>query len=65
MLFEYAGWVDEARAIERIVKQAVVARQGTPDIGGSLGTREAGDYIVRQLRSEYPARGEPTVLGRG
>jgi hypothetical protein len=57
--------VDEARAIERSVRHAVIARQGTPDIGGSLGTREAGDYIVGQLRSEYPRRGEPAVPGRG
>jgi len=41
---------DEARAIEAAVQRAVTAREGTRDIGGSLGTRETGDAIVREIR---------------
>jgi isocitrate/isopropylmalate dehydrogenase len=39
----------EAAAIEAAVQQAVLAGQGTPEIGGSLGTRETGDAIVNNL----------------
>jgi isocitrate/isopropylmalate dehydrogenase len=35
----------EALAIEAAVKQAVVSGNGTREIGGSLGTKETGDYI--------------------
>jgi 3-isopropylmalate dehydrogenase len=36
----------EALAIEAAVKQAVVSGNGTREIGGTLGTRETGDYIT-------------------
>jgi 3-isopropylmalate dehydrogenase len=50
LMLEYLGAVDEARVIERVVQQAVVGRQGTPDIGGTLGTIETGDWIAREIR---------------
>jgi 3-isopropylmalate dehydrogenase len=40
---------EEARAIEAAVEAAVAEGQTTPDIGGSLGTREAGDFIARKI----------------
>jgi 3-isopropylmalate dehydrogenase len=45
LMLEALGLRREAAAIESAVKDAVVAREGTPDIGGRLGTRETGDYI--------------------
>ena len=44
------GLKPEARAIEAAVQEAVVSGQGTTDIGGSLGTRETGDYIASAIR---------------
>ena len=49
LLLETLGRVDDARRIERAVEAAVLAREVTRDIGGTLGTREAGDAIRRRL----------------
>jgi 3-isopropylmalate dehydrogenase len=51
LMLEYLGCEPHARAIESAVQQAVVEGQGTKDIGGSLGTREAGEYIARLVRT--------------
>jgi 3-isopropylmalate dehydrogenase len=40
---------DDARRIERAVEEAVHAGETTRDIGGSLGTREAGAAILKRL----------------
>jgi 3-isopropylmalate dehydrogenase len=40
---------DDARRIERAVEAAVQAGEVTRDVGGSLGTREAGDAILRRI----------------
>ena len=37
----------EAAAIDAAILAAVEAGNGTPDIGGTLGTRETGDCIAR------------------
>lgn len=49
LMLETLGRADEARAIERAVEAAVQAGHTTPDVGGSLGTREVGDRIVAAL----------------
>ena len=41
---------DEAAAIESAVAKAVRDRQGTADIGGTLGTRETGEHIAGLIR---------------
>jgi 3-isopropylmalate dehydrogenase len=46
MMLHFLGAVDEAAAIESAVRQAVVERQGTQDIGGRLGTVETGEFIA-------------------
>src|SRR5581483_1907238 len=53
LMLEYLGMKDEAAAIEAAVKDAVVTRHGTAEIGGSLGTRETGDFIATQIRSSH------------
>jgi 3-isopropylmalate dehydrogenase len=50
LMIEYLGLKDEAAAIEAAVKDAVVTRHGTQDIGGTLGTKETGDYIAANLK---------------
>lgn len=51
LMLGYLGATDEARAIESAVQQAVKERKGTQDIGGTLGTKETGDYIARAITS--------------
>ena len=49
LMLETLGLNVEAAAIDAAVLAAVVAGEGTADIGGTLGTREAGDAIVQRL----------------
>jgi 3-isopropylmalate dehydrogenase len=50
LLLETLGARDEARAIDAAVARAVRENQVTADVGGSLGTREAGDFIAAAVR---------------
>ena len=49
LMLDSIGWKEEARAIEVVVERAVHQGQTTSDIGGSLGTREVGDWITRAV----------------
>ena len=49
LMLETLGARDESKAIEAAVEAAVREGQTTTDIGGSLGTRETGDFIARAL----------------
>jgi len=53
LMLQYLGLAKEALAIEAAVNDAVVAGQGTKEIGGALGTRETGDYIARTIQELY------------
>jgi len=46
LLLETLGAKDEAAAIDAAVLRAVQENRVTSDVGGSLGTREAGDFIA-------------------
>ena len=50
LMLETLGWHAEAARIESAVLAAVEAGQTTKDIGGSLGTKEAGDWIAKAVR---------------
>ena len=50
LMLEYLGLGAEAAAIEAAVRDAVVTGHGTKEIGGSLGTRETGDYIAALIK---------------
>ena len=50
LMLETLGRIEDARRIERAVEAAVQAGEVTRDVGGSLGTREAGDAILRRLK---------------
>ena len=52
LMLETLGLRDEAAAIDRAVSAAIQDGECTADVGGRLGTREAGDAIVRLLASE-------------
>jgi 3-isopropylmalate dehydrogenase len=49
MMLEYLGFHDEARSIENAVTDAIKANETTKDLGGTLGTKKAGEAIVRRL----------------
>jgi 3-isopropylmalate dehydrogenase len=49
LMLETLGLKTEAAAIDAAVLQAVRENQVTADIGGTLGTREAGDYIAGEI----------------
>jgi 3-isopropylmalate dehydrogenase len=49
MMLEYLGYVEEARIIERAVTAAVQADATTHDLGGSLGTKAAGEAVLTRL----------------
>jgi 3-isopropylmalate dehydrogenase len=50
LMLETVGWVEEADAIERAVEAAVREDRTTQDVGGTLGTREVGDYVAGTVR---------------
>ena len=49
LMLDYLGLAPEAQAVEAAVQQAVASGHGTREIGGSLGTRETGDYIAARV----------------
>jgi 3-isopropylmalate dehydrogenase len=50
MMLEYLGHPDEAAAIERAVVAAIEAGETTRDLGGTLGTKGAGEAVVKRLK---------------
>jgi 3-isopropylmalate dehydrogenase len=50
LMLETLGLADEAAAIDAAVLTAVREREVTQDIGGRLGTTQAGDYIAKEIR---------------
>jgi 3-isopropylmalate dehydrogenase len=50
MMLDYLGHAEEAKAIERAVVAAVDAGETTHDLGGVLGTRAAGDAVLKRLQ---------------
>jgi 3-isopropylmalate dehydrogenase len=51
MMLEHLGLAEAARRIDAAVLASVRERQATVDIGGTLGTREVGDWIAARVRS--------------
>jgi 3-isopropylmalate dehydrogenase len=56
LMLEYLGLKEDAAAIERAVERAVKTGNGPAEIGGTLGTRETGDYIAQAI-SKGPGAG--------
>jgi 3-isopropylmalate dehydrogenase len=46
MMCEYLGWTAESKRIEDAVRAAIGAGKTTPDLGGTMTTREVGDWIT-------------------
>ncbi len=49
MLLAHLGLTPEADKIEAAVLEAVRQKKTTPDIGGSLGTQEAGQWVAKTV----------------
>ncbi len=49
MMLAHLGFADDAENIEAAVLEAVKQKKTTQDIGGSLGTREAGAWIAERI----------------
>ena len=50
MLLEHLGMTGEAQKIEAGVLEAVRQKKTTSDIGGTLGTREAGEWVTDKVK---------------
>ncbi len=51
MMLSHLGLTGEARRMETAVRAAIAEGQTTADLGGSLATRAAGDWLVRRVES--------------
>lgn len=49
MMLNHLGLTSEASQIEAAVLEAVRQEKTTPDIGGSLGTRQVGDWVAGKV----------------
>jgi 3-isopropylmalate dehydrogenase len=49
MMLRHLGFAKEADKIEAAVLEAVRQKKTTQDIGGPLGTREAGEWVAKQV----------------
>src|SRR5438067_8315003 len=49
IMLDYLGFGEECAAIERAVVAAIAANETTHDVGGTLGTRAAGEAILRRV----------------
>lgn len=49
MLLAHLGWPEEERRLEAIVARALAEGMCTPDVGGALGTRAVGSWVVGEL----------------
>jgi 3-isopropylmalate dehydrogenase len=51
MMLAHLGMSAEAQKIEAAVREAVWQKKTTPDIGGTLGTRETGEWVAEKVAS--------------
>jgi 3-isopropylmalate dehydrogenase len=52
MMLQHLGMSKEAAKIEAAVLEAIRQKKTTQDIGGSLGTQEAGEWVASQISNE-------------
>jgi 3-isopropylmalate dehydrogenase len=54
MLLSHLGWPLEEQRLEGLVARAVAEKMCTPDVGGALGTRAVGDWLMGELDHAFP-----------
>jgi 3-isopropylmalate dehydrogenase len=52
LMLAHLGWPEEEKRLERIVERAVAEGKCTADVGGTLGTKATGAFVVEQLKAE-------------
>ena len=52
MMLAHLGLSGEAGRIEAAVLEAVRQKKTTPDVGGSLGTKEVGEWVAERVRKD-------------
>jgi len=53
MMLTHLGWADEEKRLEGLVTRAIDEKKCTRDVGGEMGTREVGDWIVAELARAF------------
>lgn len=53
MMLSHLGWPEEERRLEALVVRAIAEKKCTPDVGGDLGTRAVGDWVVNELAHAF------------
>ncbi len=56
MMLEFLGFKSQASIISKAISEAVEHDWTPRDLGGSLGTVEVGDYIVRYIEENIPGK---------
>ena len=51
-MFDFWGWTREAHSIENAVRAALCEDKTPAELGGSLGTRETGDWLANRIASK-------------
>ncbi|HXN31833.1 MAG TPA: isocitrate/isopropylmalate family dehydrogenase, partial [Polyangiaceae bacterium] len=49
MMLGHLGWPEEERRLEQIVARAIAEKRCTRDVGGDLGTRAVGNWVIAEL----------------
>ena len=49
MMMTHLGWPDEEARLVELVRRAVDEGKCTADVGGELGTRAVGEWVVSQI----------------
>jgi 3-isopropylmalate dehydrogenase len=49
MMFEYLGWKRESETIEAAVRAALREEKTPAELGGSMGTREVGEWLANSI----------------
>jgi len=53
MMLAHLGWPEEEKRLEQIVARAVAEKKCTRDVGGELGTRAVGDWVLGELAHAF------------
>jgi 3-isopropylmalate dehydrogenase len=56
LMLEHLGHDAEARAVEASVEAAVLGRHCTPDLGGTLSTKECGEWVAADVAARLAQR---------
>jgi 3-isopropylmalate dehydrogenase len=53
MMLAHLGYPEEEKRLEGIVARAIAEKKCTKDVGGELGTRAVGDWVVNELAHAF------------